>query len=203
MYLFITMKKKNLLVTDEAVTSYFKDKGIYLITYEAPKRNPHYHIILKQEKYTADAIRMSITRKFDLPRGYKSVKMVENLEKSICYILKEQNVIENTLLSTEELDAYRILSSNISLEYNSKVSFKKKFMDNFPIEQFNQEEDDDLKRQIIVQYIQDIFEKNVEHIDQRVFDKYYTLTLMLHWKPMYIKMINLFQCKFEKYNLDI
>lgn len=181
MYYFIVIKKKNLLVTDKTVTDHFNEIGPNLITFESPNKNPHYHIILDTTK-SIDAIRNKITRKFDLPRGYKSVKQCESLERSYLYILKEQTVKNNTILTPEELDAYRIASEKITIEKKQSTSFKRLFRQNFDVVQMEQLDTDEEKLQFIYTYIIDTFKANDEFWDHRKIIQYHNYSLM-NWLP--------------------
>lgn len=194
--LFIVMKKKNLLVTDESVINYFKNKGTSLITYEVAKNNPHYHIVL-ETTYKIDAIRNSITRIFDLPKGYKSVKHVENKEKSLIYILKEQCVKHNDLVTEEQLKAYQILSETITLEKQSNPT--KKFLENFDTEYFDSIKDINDKHLYIQQHIQNFFETNVVNINYQSYEKYYNRALAEKWPTEFLKLLASYECRHNNY----
>ncbi len=134
---FLVIKQKNHLINDASLKTYF-EQFKSLITFEKPDENPHYHIIFKSEK-TTSALRNAITRKFEVKGGHRTIALCKDIKKSILYILKDETIISNTLLSEQELSECVLEAQSISkllaIKKEKKLTFWDKIVDDYIPEQ--------------------------------------------------------------------
>ena len=113
-YLFIVIKHKGLVDTDKLL-SFFHEHGPFIMTYEKPETNPHYHIILSTNKLV-NTIRNSLTRKFQLTGSDRTTTLVKDLDKSLIYILKDNDIKHNNLLTASRLEELQLKTKEINKE---------------------------------------------------------------------------------------
>lgn len=144
--------------TSEYLLSYDK----VLATIEKITENPHIHLVLKSD-ISVDTLRRQIQKFYPLKKQV-SVKLCKDNEKSICYILKEGNIIVNTLI--DDLEPYlakvKDIQQNIAADKSNYARFLcKKYV---PLEDL-----DNLDYHIILEHT-DIFILTQMRGDYKGFD---------------------------------
>lgn len=170
-----------------------------LITYELGKSgdNPHYHIIVETDIKPVNLRQMFVSKHKLRPKKI-SITVCKDLSKSIRYILKEEKIVYNTLLTDVELEKALIASREVSEEIQEIKKTKKKsnlyiLLDTYkvriPEELFSM----DMLIDDVTQHILTTFNINVVLWDPSVIRKY-TFTMLCTFYP------ELFKRQFIRYN---
>ena len=176
-FIFIVIKSDK----ETDVLDYFKNEKC-LITFEKPDTNPHFHIIL-QSDIANNTIRNSISRKFNLSGGQRTVKNCNDLESSVVYILKDGNVKKNTLFTKEQLQEYvdctnQINKVNKDIKKCRKDSFKRLIVTTYT------------KLEITTStYAYDIYDHIQDHIHKKFGSSFESLDEMIY-KRCFYKILN-------------
>lgn len=195
-HLFIVLKVRDGNgVTADSIKSFFQYTK-YLCTYELGKSrdNPHYHIIAQSE-LNANAMRNKISRYFGIKGSDRTIQTVKDLESSVVYILKDFDVIKNTLFTNEEFEEYKSITSRVNEVKNQtkgsrKESFKFLFIQKYekipePKLGYNLE---DIYHHIDT-YIRHRFQLSpVEQLDEMIYRRHF-FKLMNYYYPKIMQKI--------------
>lgn len=125
--LFFMIKKLNDTITEQSLIESLDKYGLNLLTFEKPDENPHYHAVL-DTAVKPDTMRNWFKRTYDIEdiTGSCSVKKVRtNLQRASIYILKDKTVIQNTLLSDEDLNTFLTQTEDINIDKAKRLAKRK------------------------------------------------------------------------------
>lgn len=199
--LFVTIK---LTVFPESLTKYLEGEK-YLLTFEKPEENPHYHMVIDTTKI--GALRNAITRHTGLKGRDRQVSTCKNDQKSIIYILKEDRIIHNSLVSQEDLINYKKMTYQKDIkklkphERLQSVCDTYEKLENIQTTMFQKATDED-KFKIIAHIYEHITDTYNKPFNKPIVEKLYFQILQVHYNEIFHTMY-LDKWVLEQYNAAI